>query len=97
MAYRMLGDAGYAPPWIEADRAARALLDRVAALHARAGRTGPAGRDRLRTELRATVLEVNRVIERVNAEAPTDRQHRRPLDPAGELGRLEGSFPAGSR
>jgi hypothetical protein len=37
-------------------------------------------------------MEVNRAIERVNAEAPTDRQHRRLLDP-GEAGdRLERAF-----
>ena len=31
----------------------------------------------------------NRAIARVNAEAPTLRQHRRPLDLAAELERLE--------
>jgi len=35
---------------------------------------------------------VNRAIERVNAEAPTDRQHRRPLDAVVETERLELAF-----
>jgi hypothetical protein len=38
------------------------------------------------------VLDVNRAIARVNAEAPTDRQHRRPVDPAIEAERLEQTF-----
>ena len=38
------------------------------------------------------VAEANRAIERLNAEAPTDRQHRRPLDPEAELARLEAAF-----
>ena len=95
MAYRMLRGAGIAPPWIEADKDARAALGRLDALIARAPRTGSIGRERLRAAVREAVDAANRAIERVNAEAPTDRQHRRPLDPAAELGRLEGSFPAG--
>ena len=35
-----------------------------------------------------------RAIERLNAEAPTDRQHRRPLNPEAELARLEAAFGA---
>jgi len=37
-------------------------------------------------------MAANRVIERANQEAPTDRQHRRPLDPVAESARLEGAF-----
>jgi hypothetical protein len=37
----------------------------------------------------------DRAIERVNLEAPTTRQHRRPLDAAAELDRFEASASAG--
>ena len=49
-------------------------------------------RDRLRRDYLATVHAANRAIERVNAEAPTDRQHRRPLDANVEVERLERAF-----
>ncbi len=41
-----------------------------------------------RAELEALVGEVNAAIAQLNAEAPTDRQHRRPLAPADEPTRL---------
>jgi hypothetical protein len=46
----------------------------------------------LRGEFRRVVEAANRAIARLNAEAPTDRQHRRPLDEAAELARLEAAF-----
>ena len=97
MAYRMLRDAGFAPPWIEADKAIRQDLDRLAAMHAHAGRTGPGGRERLRADLRALVARIDAAVDRLNAEAPTDRQHRRPLDLAAELDRLERAFAGDGR
>ena len=90
MAYRMLKNAGAAPPWIEADKEVRRLLDRRDAIHARAGGASPIGRAQLRRELERLVIEINAAIARLNAEAPTDRQHRRPLDVAEELSRLDG-------
>ena len=93
MAYRMLRDAGMAPPWIEADKEAREGLERLDALIDRATRARPAERERLRSLMRSTVLATDRAIERVNAEAPTDRQHRARLDPDAELARLERAFP----
>ena len=93
MAYRMLRDAGMAPPWVEADREAREGLDRLRVLRDRATRAMPIERDRLRAAFRATALETDRAIERLNAEAPTDRQHRARLDLDAELARLERAFP----
>ena len=89
MAYRMLRNAGVAPPWIEADKQARELLARRDVLLARAQVASPIGRARYRIELERLVIEINAAIARLNAEAPTDRQHRRPLDLAVELDRLE--------
>ena len=34
-------------------------------------------------------MEINAAIARLNAEAPTDRQHRRPLRLAEELARFD--------
>lgn len=91
LAFRVLRNAGAAPPWIEADKEARAILERRDRILARAAGASPAGMRRLRTELEQAVMEANAAIARLNAEAPTDRQHRRPLVVAAELARLEDS------
>jgi len=92
MAFRMLRNAGAAPPWIEADKEVRRLLAQRDALVARVAasptsRPTPSRSDR--TSLERLVHQVNAAIARLNAEAPTDRQHRRPLDLAAELDRLD--------
>jgi hypothetical protein len=53
---------------------------------------GEGSRSRLRRELEGIVASANAAIERLNSEAPTDRQHRRPLDLGDELARLEAGF-----
>jgi hypothetical protein len=88
LAHRMLKNAGVAPPWIEADKEVRALLAERDRLLARAPRLSEAGRRRARVELTRIVEAANRAILRVNVEAPSDRQHRRPLDLEVELARL---------
>ena len=87
----MLRNAGAAPPWIEADKRVRTLLDRLDALVARAARSpgSAAARRRDRATLVGLVSEANAAIAQLNAEAPTDRQHRRPLDLGRELARLD--------
>ena len=92
MAHRMLRNAGIAPPWIESDKEARALLDRLQALIVRAPTVRSAARPRLIAEHERLVQAANRAIARVNSEAPTDRQHRRPLDQREERARLERAF-----
>ena len=89
MAYRMLHSAGAAPPWIESDKEARKQLAALEALIERAPRISPLSHRRARADLRTIVEAANHAIARVNAEAPTDRQHRRPLDPGAEAERLE--------
>ena len=82
MAFAMLRNAGATPPWIEADKDVRALLARLDAILERAAAgpaPGPSARHRDRVEIESLVVEVNAAIARLNAEAPTDRQHRRPL------------------
>jgi hypothetical protein len=92
MAYHMLKSAGAVPPWIESDKEARRLLAQVELMIERAPRVSPLSRARVRRDFEAAVRDANRAIERVNAEAPTDRQHRRPLDPAAQVERLERAF-----
>ena len=60
----------------------------------RAPRISPLSRARARTQAASLVEEANRAIARVNAEAPTARQHRRSLDPIAEAERLELAFDA---
>jgi hypothetical protein len=92
MAHRMLRNAGMAPPWIESDKEARRQLAALDALIDRAPTLSVLGRRPAREELSRIVEAANRAIARVNAEAPTVRQHRRPLDPAAEAARLEEAF-----
>ena len=94
MAHRMLRNAGAAPPWIESDKEARKQLAELEGLIERASRMSPPAREQARTDLCRIVGAANRAIERVNAEAPTIRQHRRPADTAAELARLETAFEA---
>jgi Domain of unknown function (DUF1992) len=92
LAFHVLRNAGVAPPWIEADKEVRALLAERDVLLARAAGAGPVARPRLRRDLERIVASANRAIARLNVEAPTERQHRRPLDHAAELARLEAAF-----
>ncbi len=92
LAFHVLKNYGAAPPWIEADKEVRGLLDRRDEILARASRgLAPTAfaRRRDRAALEDLVTQINAAIARVNAEAPTDRQHRRPLAAASELARYE--------
>lgn len=92
LAFHVLRNAGFAPPWIEADKEVRALLARRDAILVRAT-TGAApsesARRRDHLALEKLVAEVNASIARVNAEAPSTRQHRQPLALADELRRYD--------
>ena len=92
LGFRILRNAGVAPPWIEADKEVRVLLADRDALLARSAHAGEPARPRLRRELEGIVLAANRAIERLNSEAPTERQHRRLLGLGDELARLEAAF-----
>lgn len=92
LAHRMLRTAGAAPPWIESDKEARKQLAALDALIERAPRMSPAAHRRARADLVHIVEAANLAIARVNAEAPTFRQHRRPLDSEAEAARLARAF-----
>jgi len=95
MAYRMLKNAGAAPPWIEADKEVRALLDRRDVLLGRvASASGSAppsamARSRDHAELERLVIAINAAIARLNAEAPTYRQQRAPMSLDDDRARLD--------
>jgi hypothetical protein len=93
MAFHMLRNAGVAPPWIEADKDVRTLLERRDTILARAATASPLARSRYRRDLEQVVVGINAAIARLNAEAPTDRQHRRPLRLADELARFDALPP----
>ena len=91
LAFKMLKDAGYAPPWIEAAKDVRELLARRDAILERARSNPPSalGRRRDREQIERLVRDANNAILRLNSEAPSTRQHRRPLVLADELARYE--------
>ena len=87
--FRLMRSNGVAPGWIEADKEARRLFDERDRLLDLARRTGPLLRPRLRARFAALIDTYNRAVARLNHEAPTPAQHRRPLDRAAELAALE--------
>jgi hypothetical protein len=95
LAHRMLKNAGAAPPWIESDKDARRHLAEIERLVEAAAEATIVSRARLRCDVVQAVTAANHAIERLNAEAPTDRQHRRLRDPEIELERLERAFREG--
>jgi hypothetical protein len=92
LAFHVLKNAGYAPPWIEADKEVRELLARRDALLDRASKAAPPseiGRRRDIESLQKLVKEANAAIARLNSEAPSYRQQRRPLKLPEEIARYE--------
>src|SRR5829696_3234011 len=91
MAFRMLRNAGAAPPWVEASKQVRDLLARRDRILDRAerGNLSPSVATRDRAELERVVVELNTAVARLNAGAPTYDQHRRPLVLAEELAHLD--------
>ncbi len=89
LAFRMLRNAGIAPPWIEADKEVRELLGGRDALLTRASGSSLFARERDRADLERIVVQVNAAVARLNAEAPTDGQHRAPLRIEAELARFD--------
>lgn len=92
LAYRMLKNAGVAPPWIEADKEVRRLLEQRDAILSRAA-SGQVltsfQRRRDRDALEDLVRRINEAIARVNAESPNAVQHRRMLVRADELAKYD--------
>jgi hypothetical protein len=92
LAFHLLRNARVAPPWIEADKEVREGRDRIEALLRRATGAHPVHRDRLRRELTLLVAQDRACVARLNALAPLDRLHRRPLTIESVGARLETAF-----
>jgi hypothetical protein len=92
LAFRVLKNAGVAPPWIEANKEAIELLAKRDAILQRAA-SGPRpslfARNRDRQTLTDLVVRVNKAIAKVNAEAPPSTKRRLLLDVEQELERYE--------
>lgn len=97
LAFHVLKNAGFAPPWIEADKEVRALMARRDAIVTRGAASPPSAiaRRRARAQLEALVEQINAAIIRVNAEAPSIRQHRQPLHLDDELRRYDEACAGG--
>jgi len=89
LAHHVLKQAGFAPGWIATDTEIRALLGRRDAVLARVRRAGSPVRARDREAIGALVGDINRLVLRLEHEAPTVRQHRPRLDLDAELAALE--------
>lgn len=92
LAHRMLRNAAAVPPWIGADKQAREEIERLERLLERAAAASPTSHPRLRAEATNLVEMTNHAIERLNSEAPTNRQHRPPVDLQEVLRRLDEAF-----
>lgn len=89
MAFRVLRNAGAAPPWIETDKEARRLEAEVERLVVGADALRGLGRQRARERLLQLVREHAVVVDRLTVLAPSPRQHRRRLDEAALLARFD--------
>ena len=99
LAHHVLKQAGFAPGWIATDAEIRLLLGRRDAVLARVRRAGSPVRARDREAIGTLVADINRLVLRLEHEAPTVRQHRPRLDLDAELAALEaaanGEAPSG--
>jgi hypothetical protein len=84
----ILRNAGFAPPWIEADKEVRRLETEIEALAAQARRAGPAARRRAELLLDELLDRHASAVDRLAVLAPTTRQHRRHLDRSAVIARL---------
>src|SRR3954468_19400544 len=92
LAFRVLKNAGVAPPWIEANKEATELLAKRDAILERAAsgaRPSVFARQRDRETLTDLVARANKAIAKVNVEAPPSTKRLLLLDLEVELARYE--------
>ena len=88
LAFHVLRNAGVAPPWIEADKELRRLLEQRDALLRRATGANSLAATVYRRRLGELVASANRAITTINLDGPPSA-HRRPLDASAEAAELE--------
>ena len=102
LAFSMLRNAGMSPPWIEADKECRRIRAQRDVLLQRARDATVVSQGWYRSRLSELVAAHERAVRSLNASAPSDRLHRRPLVLAAEMAVLDRIFqpsappPAGS-
>jgi hypothetical protein len=89
LAMHVLRNAGIAPPWIEADKEVRRLIEERDEVLRSAPGASPIAHAKHRRELTRIVAAHAEAVARLNAEAPSTRQHRRPMVLTAELAKLE--------
>jgi len=92
LAYHLLRNAGVAPPWIETDKEARRLRDAYEALLVRAVRAPLPIRATLRRQVEQVVADHDATVRRLNSEAPSPRNHRRPIGRDAALAALDAAI-----
>jgi hypothetical protein len=90
MAFRVLRNAGAAPPWIETDKEARRLEAAIARLLDEADTLRGLARRRGRERLLALARDHAVAVDRLAILAPTPRQQRRRIDATALLARFDG-------
>lgn len=90
--FRMLKNAGFAPPWVELQKSIREEQERIAQWLIRANRRwpqiGPLERERLRSEYEGRLRELNKQITNYNLVAPPVAGQMPLLQPWRELPKL---------
>ncbi len=98
LAFHLLRNARVAPPWIEADKHVRRMLDERDRLLARAvaarqrGTLGRSVQQRLHEQLDRIIDDHDDAVARLNASAPSLSLHRQRLDRDAERARLQATF-----
>jgi hypothetical protein len=93
LAYGILRDNGYAPPWIEASREMEAALDRVGLAEARWPGQRRVNRPRERADYLALVDEANRLVDRFNLLTPFVWVQRPRLSRSTQEARFDAAWP----
>jgi hypothetical protein len=92
LAFHLLRNAGVAPPWIETDKEVRRLREAYDRLLRRAWQAPLPIRATLRREVAAVVADHDDAVRRLDSEAPTVRNHRRPIGRAAALAAVDAAF-----
>jgi hypothetical protein len=79
LAFHILRNAGVAPPWIESDKEVRRLREAYERLLVRAWLAPLPIRATLRREMDTVVADHDAAVRHLNSEAPSVRNHRRPI------------------
>lgn len=92
LAFHILHNAGVAPPWIESDKEVRRLRAAYDRLLERAWLAPLPIRASLRREIVSVVADHDDAVCHLNSEAPTVRNHRRPIGRDAALAALDAAI-----